>query len=155
MTTRRKCALSSCGAFFEARRSDAKFCSPRHRQQHFQQSARQPAQSVSRNGSTPTADAELVVMVRDELRAIGQLNSIDGQTALQLAEHLCRDTISGSERTSLTKSLNEAMVRAVRAADDDEPDAVDGLHAIRDAIRAGASADEVEAMRLAWRAKYR
>jgi hypothetical protein len=155
MTTRRRCALESCGKTFSARRSDALYCSPSCRQRNFQQSARRPAQSVSRNGSTPAADAELVVMVRDELRAMGQLNTVDGQAALQVAEHLCRDTISGAERTSLTKSLNEIMVRVARAADSDEPDAVDGLRSISDAIRAGASAEQVEAMRLAWRAKYR
>jgi predicted nucleic acid-binding Zn-ribbon protein len=90
---RRQCSL--CGAVFEARRSDAKFCTPKCRQKHFQNSVRQPAiepqkpqkepdrSKLAAPGGVefPRAEADraagrLVASVTARLEAIGQVESV-------------------------------------------------------------------------------
>ena len=65
----------------------------------------------------PGGDSGLVATVTAQLREAGQMHTIAGQSALQVAEHLCRGGISGSERAALMKALNEALGRALTAAD--------------------------------------
>ena len=136
MTTR-ECA--QCGTTFESRRSDAKFCGPKCRQQNFQHALRQPAAATERQSGvqsrTPepeSGDGGLVAAVEAKLRAAGQMQTPDGQAALGIAEHLCRATISGAERASLTKALHDAMARTLAAA----PDPDDPVAAIRRRVEA-------------------
>jgi hypothetical protein len=82
-----------------------------------------------------------VASVETQLRAIGQTGTVEGQAALRLAEHLCLDTISGAERSSMTKALSDAMERARRAADDDVEDELDRIKARARAKRAEAIAE--------------
>lgn len=80
---------------------------------------------------------DLVDAVRAELDTFDALNTVDGMAALQTAEHLCRNTISGTERTSLTKTLAEIMQRvASQRADLNDP--VEQIRARWRARRSGA-----------------
>ncbi len=143
MTVKRQCGL--CGAEFVAKRADAKFCSSQCRQRNFQNSVRRPAPVERAGGVLPPSDqgvdCGLAATVEAQLRAVGQLHTVDGQAALGLAEHLSRDTISGAERSSMTKSLHDAMERAKRAADDDVEDELDRIRARAQAKRAEAIAE--------------
>jgi hypothetical protein len=135
MTTR-ECA--QCGTRFDARRSDAKFCGPKCRQQNFQHALRRPGPATERESAvsaTPGSQSEdggLIAAVEAKLRAAGQMQTPDGQAALGIAEHLCRGTISGTERASLTKALHDAMARTLAAA----PDPDDPVAAIRRRVEA-------------------
>lgn len=141
MTVKRQCSV--CGDEFVAKRADAKFCGAKCRQKNFQNLLRgaPPAPAGQPPPSDQGVDRGLVASVEARLRAVGQLHTIDGQAALGVAEHLCRDTISGAERASLTKSLNEVMARVLHAADDDVEDEVDRIKARVRAKRAEASAE--------------
>jgi len=146
---RRQC--QQCARTFDARRSDAKFCTARCRQQAFQHAQRTGERSelnVSRaehrealrgdlNGENSPFDRGLVDAVRAELDHYDALNTVDGMAALQTAEHLCRDTISGTERTSLTRTLAEIMQR-VAALRADPNDPVEQIRARWRARRSGA-----------------
>lgn len=128
---RRRC--QQCATTFDARRSDAKYCSARCRQQAFQHGTR----TSSEHREALRTDRGLVDMVRAELDRYDALNTVDGMSAMQTAEHLCRDTISGTERTSLTKTLAEIMQRiASLRADPNDP--VEQIRARWRARRAGA-----------------
>lgn len=134
----RQCAL--CGSSFEARRSDARFCSAHCRQRNYQIGAKQPPTSAP-PGAKPVppvseADRALVATVQAQLRVAGQLATVDGQAALQVAEHLCRGTISGAERASLLRALNDSLARAL-AASDSADDAITVLRRRVAAKRAG------------------
>lgn len=127
---RRRC--QQCTTTFDARRSDAKYCSARCRQQAFQHAARSNGHHTA-----DLTDRSLVDAVRKQLDALDALNTVDGMAALQTAEHLCRDTISGTERTSLTKTLNDVMQRiAATVADPNDP--LELIRARWRARRAGA-----------------
>ena len=151
---RRQC--QHCARRFDARRSDAKYCSGRCRQQAFQHAQRTGNRVDLRgyvNGqnspfdrdaasaehrSDLNGDRSLVDAVRAELDTFDALNTVDGMTALQTAEHLCRDTISGTERTSLTKTLAEVMQRvAAQRADPNDP--LEQIRARWRAKRSGAA----------------
>jgi len=83
------------------------------------------------------SDRSLVDAVRAQLDTFDALNTVDGMSALQTAEHLCRDTISGTERTSLNKTLAEIMHRiASQRADPNDP--VEQIRARWRARRIGA-----------------
>ena len=148
---RRQC--QHCSRAFDARRSDAKYCTPRCRQQAFQHAQRTGHRVALRgdsNGQNLPFDAaraenrselsgsrDLVDAVRAELDRYDALNTVDGMAALQTAEHLCRNTISGTERTSLTRTLAEIMQRvASQRADLNDP--VEQIRARWRARRGGA-----------------
>ena len=131
---RRECR--QCARSFDARRSDAKFCTARCRQQAFQH-AQRGGERPEAGGAAAPSDRGLVDAVRAELDSYDALNTVDGMAALQTAEHLCRDTISGTERTSLTKTLAEIMQRvASQRADLNDP--VEQIRARWRARRSGA-----------------
>lgn len=136
---RRQC--QQCAKKFDARRSDAKYCSNRCRQQAFQH-AQRTGEHAELTACAPT-DRSLADAVRAELDRYDALNTVDGMAALQTAEHLCRDTISGTERTSLTKTLAEIMQRvASQRADPDDP--VEQIRARWRAKRSGAQISSSE-----------
>jgi len=137
---RRQC--QQCARTFDARRSDAKFCTARCRQQAFQHAQRGGERSDLTVSLVPT-DRGLVDAVRAELDSYDALNTIDGMAALQTAEHLCRDTISGTERTSLTRTLAEIMQR-VAALRADPNDPVEQIRARWRARRSGAAIASTE-----------
>jgi hypothetical protein len=143
MTAKRQCG--QCGEEFVAKRSDALYCTPKCRQKHFQDLLRSAPPGPA--GQAPTSDRGdsvgqqrhgvdrgLAATVEAQLRTLGRLHTVDGQAALGLAEHLSRDTISGSERSSMTKSLNEVMARVLRAADDNPDD--DPVHILQQRAKA-------------------
>jgi hypothetical protein len=82
----------------------------------------------------------LAATVEAQLRTLGQLHTVDGRAALGLADHLDRDTISGAERSSMTKLLNEVMARVLRTADDDPDD--DPVHILAQRAKAKKNGDE-------------
>ena len=149
-----------CGREFHARRSDAKFHNAACRQKHFQNLLRQPAPKTDDPGSptsSPAADAALVTTVRMQLQSTGQLQSVDGQLALQVAEHLCQGGISGAERASLIKALDAAMGRVMRAAGDDPT--ADPVHILQQRMAAklliaSGRVEEGEAMLAYWMQKW-
>lgn len=149
---RRQC--QHCSRAFDARRSDAKYCTPRCRQQAFQHAKRTGERrdvntvrvstdrslfdaASAENREALRGSRDLVDAVRAELDTFDALNTVDGMAALQTAEHLCRNTISGTERTSLTKTLAEIMQRvASQRADLNDP--VEQIRARWRARRSGA-----------------
>ena len=133
---RRQC--QQCAKKFDARRSDAKYCSNRCRQQAFQHAQRTGEHPELAAACAPT-DRSLVDAVRAELDTFDALNTVDGMAALQTAEHLCRDTISGTERTSLTKTLAELMQRVASL----RADLNDPVEQIRERWRARRSGAQI------------
>lgn len=107
---------AACGVEFEARRSTAKYCGPtcqKRGRRHAQQTPAKPEQAGTVSGKR--AKRPLVEAVRKDLIKAGRLETTDGQIAMLLAEQA--EVATGSAASSLTKSLREAVDRAMAGAD--------------------------------------
>jgi hypothetical protein len=118
---RRHCAI--CARPFEAKTNAARYCGSTCRNRKAR-------------GSAPIAEtvAELPARTREQLDAVGRLNSVLGQQALRLAEQICVET--GSSLAALNRELRATMAEAL----DGVPaaaDPLDELKARREARRAG------------------
>lgn len=114
----RRCAR--CGVGFEARRSDAKFCSDKCR--------KQVARAEEEGGEKPS---DLEVQVRARLTEAGMTDSILGQQAIELARRMCSPVETASAAAAVSRELREVMV-AVEQARPPEVDPVEQLRQRRD-----------------------
>jgi hypothetical protein len=128
----RDCAV--CGASFEAKRPQAKFCSATCRKR----SSRGAGPTAASPSSAPPADGApigVVAATAAELSAADRLNTSLGQAALRLAVRLETSTTdTGAGLASLSKELRAVMAQALATAEPvDDP--VDELARRRDAKR--------------------
>ncbi|MDI6911469.1 hypothetical protein [Nocardioides sp.] len=101
-------ACAQCGEAFEARRSTAKYCGDRCRQQ-----ARRRAKPEDVDPRLP----RIVDLTTKELRRIGKLDTVLGQQALTLAHRMCSTKDTASSIAAASRELDRLMLRlAVGAA---------------------------------------
>lgn len=120
-----------CGAVYEAKRPNSKYCSPTCRKRA---SRGAPTAEVVTLPSSKPESGPIETATRAELEAVDRLGSVFGQTALALARKLDTGRDTGAAMASLAKQLESTMSSAtegVTAA----ADPLDELRARRDAKR--------------------
>ena len=113
-----------CGAGYEAKRRDSRFCGGVCRNKHRRSpTARSEAPAEGFTGSLPDILPPLVATVAAELDAAGRRNTTKGQLVLYLATALTTATLFDnlSQRAAATReiraSLDAALAGAPRPAD--------------------------------------
>lgn len=136
----------SCSNEFEAKRSNAKFCSTKCRTRRHRQMRTKAVAAERREQAVeavkveyPAMSATLTRVTMDELEACGRAETPLGRLALSLALRIDTSTEdeSGSAMAALSKELRAALAAAVANAERAD-DPVDELRARREARRRGA-----------------
>ncbi len=123
-----------CGHCYTARRVSSRFCGNTcGKRAQRARAAGLPPRAASLDGhEAPPSELERVVA--RELDAVGRLQSVAGQVALELAFRVASPYESGAAVASLAKQFREAMDRAL-AGVDRAADPLDEIRARRDRKR--------------------
>lgn len=132
------CQAPGCSKDFEARRSNARFCSSTCRSRANR--ARPASGSVTHLPTMFRSALELRVHL--QLEDADRLDTIAGQQAMMLAAQLSNPTITASGVASVSKELSRVVAEAL-AGTTTETDFVDELRSIRDRKRAETRRPEV------------
>lgn len=106
-----------CRGHFEARRASAKWCSDRCRKSAGRRSSSGPVTRPSTETS-PASVSDLVRVVRRDLEQAGQVESVDGQLSLRLAEAMSAEDCKGF--VALSRQLTVTLARALAAGPVDD-----------------------------------
>jgi len=123
-----------CGLAYDARRATSRFCSDTcgKRSQRARAAGIPPRAATLDDHEAPPSELERVVT--RELEAVGRLQSVAGQVALELAYRVASPHETGAAVASLAKQFREAMDRAL-AGVDRGADFLDEIRARRDLKR--------------------
>jgi len=110
----RTCTCESCGAVFEAARSDARFCGERCRKRAQRGAAGGPVRPVERLDDLPGPGLAAAVLA--ELEAAGRVDTAGGQSALTLARRIEDGRDTGSAIASLNREMRATLAEAVKGA---------------------------------------
>jgi len=124
----------SCGLAYTARRVNSRFCSDTcgKRAQRARAAGIPPRAATSDDHEAPPSELERAVT--RELEAVGRLQSVAGQVALELAYRVASPYESGAAVAGLAKQFCEAMDKAL-AGVDRAADPLDEIRARRDRKR--------------------
>lgn len=116
MATTKPCA--QCGAAFEAKRSTAKYCSPKCRKR----SNRRPPSTKAADRDLPAKLRSIEEAVRAELERLERTETLEGQQAIEISIRMGVLAESGSAVAALSKELSRVMllVRAGAVTTEDE-----------------------------------
>jgi len=106
----RLCA--SCGRPYEAKRASSRFCGPTCCQRASRARAAGLPARVTLDGEE-ASPSELERAVTRELEAVGRLDTVAGQVALELAYRVVSPHETGAAVASLARELGVAMTRAL------------------------------------------
>ncbi len=123
-----------CGLAYDARRATSRFCSDTcgKRAQRARAAGIPPRAASLDDHEAPPSELERAVT--RELEAVGRLQSVAGQVALELAYRVASPYESGAAVASLAKQFREAMDKAL-AGVDRAADPLDEIRARRDRKR--------------------
>lgn len=124
MSAVRSCA--ECSASLEGRSPRAKFCGDACRKAANRRPAKVGLTEAPTAPVEPAASG-LVAAVTAELTDLEVLGTVDGQTALALAERIVSPMETGSAAASMTRELAACMDRVRAAAAPKQRDGVDEL----------------------------
>ncbi|GAA1790391.1 hypothetical protein GCM10009795_040100 [Nocardioides hankookensis] len=125
-------ACEQDGELFEAKRSTAKYCSDRCRQQ-----ARRRAKPEAAEAVEPRLP-RIVELTGQELTALGKLDTVLGAQAMTLAMRMTSMRDTGSAIAALSRELDRVMLRA-RGGGASEEDEVASARRRRDEKRRKAT----------------
>ncbi|TIC78789.1 hypothetical protein [Nocardioides sp. GY 10127] len=127
---------AQCGEKFEGKRSTAKFCGARCRQQSRRAAPAEQAAAIrpDRLG--------VVEIVATELASMGKTNTVLGAQALQLAERLTSSKDTGSAIAAVSRELDRVMVRLSAGAAKQEDQLASARRRRDEKRRAAAEASE-------------
>ncbi len=124
----------SCGVAYTAQRTSSRFCGDTcGKRAQRATAAGIPLRAATPDGH-PAPPSELERVVVRELEAVGRLESVAGQVALELAYRVASPYESGAAVASLAKQFREAMAKAL-AGVDRAADPLDEIRARRDRKR--------------------
>ena len=98
-------ACEQCGEPFDAKRSTAKYCGPRCRQQARRRSS--PAEAEAVDPRLP----RIVELTTKELTRLEKLDTVTGQQALALAHRMCSTKDTASSIAAASRELDRLMLR--------------------------------------------
>ncbi len=139
-------ACASCGRLYEAKRPSSTYCGATCRQRAKRAGdAGRPTKAIP--GTKPAKAAKAVPLppqttgleaaTRRELEQADRLDTMLGQTAIELARRISSSFETGSAVASLTKQLRETMAEALQGVAQ-AADPLDELRARRDGKRRNA-----------------
>ncbi len=124
----------SCGRSYAARRASSRFCGDTcGKRSQRARAAGIPLRAATLDGHE-AAPSELERATAHELEAVGRLESVAGQLALELARRVASGYESGAAVASLVKELRATMAAAL-AGVDRAADPLDEIRARRDRKR--------------------
>jgi len=123
----------SCGRSYTARRESSRFCSGTCGKRSQRATAAGMPLRVS-TAADHEAPSELVAVTARELDAVGRLESVAGQLALELARRIASRRETGAATASLAKQFHATMTAAL-AGVDRAADPLDEIRARRDLKR--------------------
>lgn len=126
-------ACAQCGESFEAKRSTAKYCGDRCRQQ-----ARRKATPAEAEAVEPRLP-RIVELTWTELEALGKFDTVIGAQAMTLAMRMTSMVDTGSAIAALSRELDRVMLRA-RGSGASEEDELASARKRRDEKRRAAAA---------------
>lgn len=110
-----KCEL--CGEPFDAKRSTAKYCSPRCRQQARRVAKDEPTTAAPpADPSTGEAVPRIVKLTTDEVKRLGKADSVLGEQAIELAWRIVSRKDTGSAIAAVSRELDRIMLRLAAGA---------------------------------------
>lgn len=115
--TARTC--DECSTRFEAKRSDARFCSPACRKRAGRAAERAVTNAPDRRRATeadPAVDTALIDTTRAALDLAGLVDTYLGQLALSLARDIALGVYGAGSHAGLAKELRAVMTAALPAA---------------------------------------
>lgn len=127
-------SCASCGRPFVAKRAAAKFCGDTCRKRSQRAGPRETSPVPVKLHPLTHSASPLVVAVEAELAAADRVDTMLGQTSLELARRIASDHETGSAVASLTKQLRETMADALKGVAQ-AADPLDELRARRDVKR--------------------
>lgn len=101
---------AQCGEEFEAKRSTAKFCGPRCRQQSRR------AMPAAKVAPTDEGLPPILVVTRAEVERLKKVDTVLGQQALELAARLASPKDTGSAIAAVSRELDRVMLRLASGA---------------------------------------
>lgn len=104
----------ACGSTFAATRTTAKYCGPTCRKRASRRGSVDTTPSSAPEVGAAVEGSGLLAAVRDELQALGALEGVEGQAAVQLATRMQNPQESGQAVAALSDKLLAAM-RHIRA----------------------------------------
>jgi len=124
----------SCGRSYTGRRTSSRFCGGTCGKRSQRARAAGIPLRAATSGDREAAPSELEAVTARELEAVGRLESVAGQLALELARRVASGYESGAAVASLVKELRATMAAAL-AGLAPAPDALDELRTRRDRKR--------------------
>ncbi|MBB3041011.1 hypothetical protein [Nocardioides soli] len=127
---------AQCGEVFEAKRSTAKYCGDRCRQQ-----ARRKVPAAEAEAIEPRLPS-IVTTTQAELTRIGKLDTVLGAQAMTLAQRMTSMKDTGSAIAALSRELDRVMLRVAAGAAKQEDQLASARRRRDEKRRAAAEARE-------------
>lgn len=103
---------AQCGEEFEAKRSTAKFCGTRCRQQSRRAMPRKRDEhQATDDAATDEGLPRILVVTRTEVERLKKTDTVLGQQALELAARLASPKDTGSAIAAVSRELDRVMLR--------------------------------------------
>ena len=125
----------SCGRPYEAKRASSRFCGPSCRQRASRASAAGLPARVSTLNDESAPPSALEVVTARELEAVGRLESVAGQLAMELARRVASPHETGAAVAALARQLGATMTAALAGVAPAAADPLDEIRARRDRKR--------------------